>query len=93
MMVEMEAVAEALGATIPVPTEKRITMTVKATDHTMSMLQDLQRGRPIEIDVLADSVRAMAEIADLPTPTVDALLALTKLKGRQRGVYANGNGS
>ena len=93
MMVEMEAVAEALGATIPVPMEKRITMTVKATDHTMSMLQDLQRGRPIEIDVLADSVRAMAEIADLPTPTVDALLALTKLKGRQRGVYANGNGS
>jgi 2-dehydropantoate 2-reductase len=87
MMVEMEAVAEALGAVIPVPMEKRITMTVNATDHTMSMLQDLQRGRPIEIDVLADSVAAMSQAAGVPTPTVDALLALTKLKGRQRGVY------
>ena len=87
MMVEMERVAEALGATIPVPMEKRITMTVKATDHTMSMLQDLQRGRPIEIDVLADSVAAMSEAAGVETPTVSALIALTKLKGRMRGVY------
>ena len=87
MMVEMEAVAAALGANIPVPMEKRITMTVKATDHTMSMLQDLQRGRPIEIDVLADSVAAMSEAAGIETPTVNALLALTKLKGRMRGVY------
>jgi 2-dehydropantoate 2-reductase len=87
MMVEMEAVAAALGATIPVPMEKRITMTVNATDHTMSMLQDLQRGRPIEIDVLADSVAAMSEAAGIETPTVNALLALTKLKGRTRGVY------
>ncbi len=87
MMVEMEAVAEALGAVIPVPMEKRITMTVNATDHTMSMLQDLQRGRPIEIDVLADSVAAMSQAAGVPTPTVDALIALTKLKGKIRGVY------
>ena len=87
MMVEMEAVAAALGATIPVPMEKRIEMTVRATDHTMSMLQDLHRGRPIEIDVLADSVAAMSEAAGVETPTVNALLALTKLKGRMRGVY------
>lgn len=87
MMVEMEAVAVALGARIPVPMEKRIDMTVRAVDHKMSMLQDLERGRPIEIDVLADSVAAMSEAAGIETPTVDALLALTKLKGRMRGVY------
>ncbi|MCA8927926.1 MAG: 2-dehydropantoate 2-reductase [Alphaproteobacteria bacterium] len=87
MMAEMEAVAAALGATIPVAMEKRIAMTVNATDHTMSMLQDLQRGRPIEIDVLADSVAEMSAAAGVATPTVDALLALTKLKGRMRGVY------
>jgi 2-dehydropantoate 2-reductase len=87
MMGEMEAVATALGATIPVPMEKRIAMTVRATDHKMSMLQDLERNRPIEIDVLADSVAAMSAVAGVPTPTVDALLALTKLKGRIRGVY------
>lgn len=87
MMVEMEAVAAALGARIPVPMEKRIDMTVRAVDHKMSMLQDLERGRPIEIDVLADSVAAMSEAAGIETPTVNALLALTKLKGRMRGVY------
>jgi 2-dehydropantoate 2-reductase len=87
MMTEMEAIATALGAEMPVPMEKRIAMTVRATDHTMSMLQDLQRGRPIEIDVLANSVAAMSRIADIPTPTIDALTALTKLKGRIRGVY------
>jgi 2-dehydropantoate 2-reductase len=87
MMVEMELVATTLGAIIPVPMQKRIDMTVRATDHTMSMLQDLHRGRPIEIDVLADSVRAMSTIAGVPTPTVDTLVALTKLKGKIRGVY------
>ena len=87
MMTEMEAIATALGAEMPVPMEKRIAMTVRATDHTMSMLQDLQRGRPIEIDILENSVTAMSRIADIPTPTIDALTALTKLKGRIRGVY------
>ncbi len=87
MMVEMEAIATALGARIPVPMEKRIALTVGASDHTMSMLQDLQRERPVEIDALADSVVAMARIAGLQAPTVDALIALAKLKGRVRGVY------
>ena len=87
MMTEMEAVASALGAALPTPMEKRINMTVRATDHTMSMLQDLKRNRPIEIDVLADSVAAMSRISGIPTPTVDTLIALTKLKGLVRGVY------
>lgn len=91
MMTEMEAIAAAVGAEIPVPMEKRIDMTVRATDHTMSMLQDLQRGRPIEIDVLANSVAAMSRIAGLPAPTVDALTALSKLKGQVRGVYNGEN--
>ena len=67
--------------------ERRIDLTIQATGHTMSMLQDLQRNRPIEIDVLADSVAVMSETSGVPTPTVDALLALTKLKGRIRGLY------
>jgi len=87
MMAEMEAVAEKLGATIPTPMEKRVAMTVRASGHTMSMLQDLERSRPIELDILADSVAGMARIAELETPTVTALLAMTRLKGRIRGVY------
>lgn len=87
MMLAMEAIATSLGAEMPVPTEKRIAMTVRVADYTMSMLQDLQRARPIEIDVLADSVAAMSRISGISAPTVDALTALTKLKGRVRGVY------
>lgn len=87
MMAETEAVATALGAAMPAPMEKRIQFTLALAGHTMSMLQDLQRGRPIEIDVLADSVACMSRIAGVPTPTVDAVTALAKLKGRLRGVY------
>lgn len=86
-MLEMEAVAAALGARMPAPAEKRIALTLRAEGHVMSMLQDLRRGRPIEIDALADSVAAMSRIAGVATPTVDALLALTKLKGRLSDVY------
>ncbi len=45
MMVEMEAVAEALGASIPVPMEKRITMTVKATEAQMRLYERWAEGR------------------------------------------------
>jgi len=87
MMTEMEAAASALGATLPTPMEKRIDMTIRATDHTMSMLQDLKRNRPSEIDVLANSVTAMSRISGVETPTVTTLIALTKLKGTVRGVH------
>lgn len=86
-MAKMEPVATTLGATMLAPMEKRITMTVHAVDHTMFMLQDLDRGRPIGIDVLADSVAIMSEIAGVPTPTIDTLTALTKLKAQVRRVY------
>jgi len=88
MMTEAEKVATALGVKIPVPMEKRVAITLGATHHKMSMLQDLERGRPIEIDVLADSMRLMGEIAGVATPTIDAVVSLTKLKGRIAGVYA-----
>ena len=60
--------------------EKRITATARLTRHKMSMLQDLERGRPLEIDVLKDSIVAMRELAGLETPTIDALLDLVRLR-------------
>jgi 2-dehydropantoate 2-reductase len=80
MMGEAEAVATALGATIPVAMEKRIAVTARLTHHKMSMLQDLERGRPLEIDVLKDSIVAMRELAGIETPTIDALLDLVRLR-------------
>jgi 2-dehydropantoate 2-reductase len=80
MMGEAEAVATALGAAIPVPMEKRIAVTARLTHHKMSMLQDLERGRPLEIDVLKDSIVAMRELAGVATPTIDAMLDLVRLR-------------
>jgi 2-dehydropantoate 2-reductase len=80
MMIEAENVATTLGVSLPVPIEKRIAMTRQAGGHKMSMLQDLERGRPLEIDALADSITTMREIADVKTPTIDLVLTLLRLR-------------
>ncbi|HEY0184051.1 MAG TPA: 2-dehydropantoate 2-reductase [Rhodopila sp.] len=80
MMIEAEDVATALGATLPVAREKRIATTRLAHAHKMSMLQDLERGRTLEIDALADSIRTMREIAGVQTPTIDLVLTLLRLR-------------
>lgn len=79
MMVEAEAVAATFGATLATPMEKRIEFTVGLTDHKMSMLTDLQAGKPLEIAALADSIADLSELAKVPTPTIDMMLALLKL--------------
>jgi len=80
MMAEAEEVATALRVTLPVGREKRIASTKLANGHKMSMLQDLERGRPLEIDALADSIRTMREIAGVATPTIDLVLTLLRLR-------------
>ena len=82
MMREAEAVATALGARIPVPMEKRIALTLASRGHKMSMLQDLERGRPLELRALADSIRAMAALAQVATPTIDTIYGLLELRNR-----------
>ena len=51
------------------------------------MLQDLERGRPMEIDALVSAVAEMGTLTDTPTPTIDAILALVKMRGRLAGCY------
>ena len=48
--------------------------------HRMSMLQDWQRGRPLEVDVLTDSVAAMRTLAGIATPTIDEVYGLLRLR-------------
>jgi 2-dehydropantoate 2-reductase len=80
MMAEADAVAAAFDITLPLSTEARIGGARSAPQHKMSMLQDLERGRPLEIDPLADSIKAMRELVGLETPTIDAVTALTRLR-------------
>jgi 2-dehydropantoate 2-reductase len=65
---------------MPISVDERITAARNAGNHKMSMLQDLQRGRPLELGVLVDSIEAMREIARSPTPTIDTVYALLRLR-------------
>ncbi len=81
MMREAEVVAEALGVDHwPISTDERIAAARNAGAHRMSMLQDWDRGRPLEIDVLTESVAAMRDLAGVATPTIDEVYALLRLR-------------
>jgi 2-dehydropantoate 2-reductase len=51
------------------------------------MLQDLEKGRPIELDALLTVVQEMGRLVDVETPAIDTVLALTMQMGRVAGVY------
>jgi 2-dehydropantoate 2-reductase len=57
--------------------------------HETSMLQDLERGRPMEIDALAAAVTERGALTGLATPTVDTVLALVRQLARLRGCYVD----
>ena len=79
MMLETQAVNEALDVHIPTEMmDRRFAAAASATDHKMSMLQDLERGRSLEIDALVGAVQELGRLAGVETPMVDAVLALIK---------------
>ena len=85
MMVEAEAVAAALGVTMPIDVDKRIAGAEAIGEHKTSMLQDLERGRPLEIEALVGSVAELARLTGVPTPAIDNVLALVRLKASGAG--------
>ena len=87
MMVEAQAIAEALGVSFPIDVERRIDGGAAVGAHRTSMLQDLDAGRPMEIDALVRSVQELGVITGLPTPTIDTVLALIVLRARVGGLY------
>ena len=87
MMVEGQAVAEALGVRFAIDVDKRIAGAAEVGAHKTSMLQDLERGRPMEIDALLGVVVELAEVVDLPAPTCRTVLALVRGRARTAGCY------
>ena len=87
MMVEAQAVGEALGVRFSVDVDRRIEGARAVGAHRTSMLQDLERGRPMEIDALVSAVQEMGRLVDVPTPTVDVVLALVRQRARVAGLY------
>lgn len=87
MMLEAKAIGEKLGANFRVDVERRIDGAAKVGAHKTSMLQDLLKDRALEIDALVTGVQEMGRIVDVPTPYIDAVLALVQQLGRSRGIY------
>jgi 2-dehydropantoate 2-reductase len=87
MMLEAQTIAEKLGVKFPIDVDRRIDGGAAVGAHRTSMLQDLDQGRPMEIDALVGSVQELGRITDTPTPTIDTVLALTKLRARTSGLY------
>lgn len=87
MMVEGEAVGTALGVKFGVDVDTRIGWAADVGAHKTSMLQDLELGRPMEIDALVTAVAEMGDLAGIDTPTIDMILALVIQRAREAGCY------
>lgn len=87
MMLEAQAIGEALGVRFGIDVDRRIRGAGDVGSHKTSMLQDLERGRPMEIDAIVTAVQELGRLVDLPTPAIDTVLALVQRLARQRGCY------
>jgi 2-dehydropantoate 2-reductase len=78
MMLEMAAIGERLGLTLRVDVDRRIDGAAALGPHKMSMLQDLERGRSMEIEPLVGVIQELGRLLAMPTPTIDTILALLR---------------
>ena len=87
MMREAQVVAESLGVKFGVGLEQRIDGALEVGAHKTSMLQDLERGRPMEIDALLGAVVELGELTGHAMPMCRAILALVRERARRSGSY------
>ena len=87
MMLEAQQIAETFGVKFRVDVERRIEGARKVGAHKTSMLQDLERGRPMEIDPLVTVVQEMGQMTKIPTPAIDAVLGLVIQRAKVAGLY------
>ncbi len=87
MMLEAQAIGEKLGARFRVSVDKRLAGGAAVGAHKTSMLQDLELGRPMEIDALVTVVQELGRLVDVPTPTIDVVLALIQQRAAIAGTY------
>lgn len=85
MMAEAQAVAEKLGVRVRLSIDKRIAGAEAVGAHKTSMLQDVENGRPLELEILVGSVIELARLTQTPTPAIDAVYACASLLARTLG--------
>ncbi|MGA2594290.1 MAG: 2-dehydropantoate 2-reductase [Bryobacteraceae bacterium] len=84
IMAEAECVAARLGIKLPVTIEQRMAGAAKVGAHKTSMLQDLEAGRPLELEALVGAVLELGERLGVAMPATRAVYACTKLRAATR---------
>jgi 2-dehydropantoate 2-reductase len=87
MMLEAQEIGEKLGASFRVDVDRRLAGGAAVGAHKTSMLQDLELGRPMEIDALVTVVQELGKLVGVATPTIDVVLALIQQRARIAGTY------
>ncbi len=86
-MREAAEVGERIGLHIDVDPEQRHAVTRRLGAARTSMLQDVDAGRPIELDALVTTVIELARSLGVPTPELETLLGLARVHAQVRGLY------
>jgi len=84
VMTEAECVAARLGLNLPVTIAQRMAGAAKVGEHKTSMLQDLEAGRPLELEAVAGAVLELGDRLGVPMPSTRAIYACTKLRAAIR---------
>jgi 2-dehydropantoate 2-reductase len=83
MMEEARRVGDCIGVTLRVDARKRLAGAASIGAHKISMLLDVEHGRPLEIDPIVTVVQEIARRVAVPTPTIDIVAALIRLRERE----------
>jgi 2-dehydropantoate 2-reductase len=89
IMQETEALTEKLGVKMQVSIEQRMAGAAKVGEHKTSMLQDLEAGRPLELEAIVGAVLEVGERIGLPMPHTRSVYACTKLLAERRSAAAH----
>ena len=84
VMTETDCVARKLGIEMPITIDQRIAGAAKVGEHKTSMLQDLEAGRPLELDAIVGAALEVGERLGVPMPHTRAVYACAKLLEKQR---------
>lgn len=87
IMTECQTIGEAVGVRFNVSIEDRIAGAARITGHKPSTRQDIEAGRPLEIDPLVSAVLELADRLEIQAPTLAHVTGLLKLQARTLGLY------
>ncbi len=86
MIEEAEKIGDRLGLPLKMSASSRVDLAAELGDFKPSILQDLEKNRPMEIDALIGVVRELGELLNIPTPTINTVLSLQRAQARFVGL-------